>query len=315
MSLSFLLDPFQYTTVPLGDWVQLALEWTVANYREFFQAMKQPIHLVLSTLEMSLRSAPPMLIILLFSLLGWQIAGLRVGITAAGCLAVIGLIGAWQNAMTTLAIVLTAVIFCVIIGIPAGIVAARNDRFEMILRPVLDFMQTIPSFVYLVPIVMLFGIGNVPGVIVTIIYALAPVVRLTNLGIRQVRQDLVEAAFAFGASSNQTLFKVQLPQAMPTIMAGVNQTIMMSLAMSVIASMISVTGLGQMVLRGIGRLDMAIATTGGVGIVLIAIVIDRISQGFGLRRRDRGHRHWYETGPAGLVLAMFSNTDARDRNL
>jgi glycine betaine/proline transport system permease protein len=204
-----------------------------------------------------------------------------------------------------LAIVLTSVTFCILIGIPLGILAARNDRFEGILRPVLDLMQTIPSFVYLVPVVMLFGIGNVPGVLVTIIYALAPIVRLTNLGIRQVRPDLVEAAVAFGGNPRQTLYKIQLPLALPTIMAGVNQTIMMALAMSVVASMISVTGLGQMVLRGIGRLDMSVATVGGIGIVLVAITIDRISQGFGLTRRQRGHRHWYETGPAGLVLRLI----------
>ena len=179
--------------------------------------------------------------------------------------------------------------------------AARNDRFWTILRPLLDLMQTIPSFVYLVPVVMLFSIGNVSGVIVTFIYALPPVVRLTNLGIRQVREDMVEAARAFGASKRQTLVKVELPLAMPTIMAGVNQTIMMALSMVVVASMISVTGLGQMVLRGVGRLDMGIATVGGLGIVFLAIVIDRISQSFGVSARDRGHKKWYETGPVGAL--------------
>ena len=165
-------------------------------------------------------------------------------------------------------------------------------------------MQTIPSFVYLVPVVMLFSIGNVSGVIVTFIYALPPVVRLTNLGIRQVREDMVEAARAFGASKRQTLVKVELPLAMPTIMAGVNQTIMMALSMVVVASMISVTGLGQMVLRGIGRLDMGIATVGGLGIVFLAIVIDRISQSFGVSARDRGHKKWYETGPVGALRKL-----------
>ncbi len=301
MDLTTILDPFHTTLLPVGDWAQTSLDWVVGNFRPVFQAMKQPIHIVLSAFETSLRATPPLFIILAFWLLGWQVAGYRVGLAVAGCLVAVGFIGAWPHAMTTLAIILTAVSFCVAIGIPIGILAARSDRFEVILRPLLDFLQTIPSFVYLVPVVMLFGIGNVPGVIVTIIYALAPVVRLTNLGIRQVRHDLVEASFAFGASEAQTLRKVQLPLAAPTIMAGVNQTIMMSLAMSVVASMISVTGLGQLVLRGIGRLDMAVATTGGLGIVLIAIVVDRISQGFGLTRRDRGRRHWYETGPVGFL--------------
>lgn len=207
--------------------------------------------------------------------------------------------------MVTLAIVLTCVVFCSLIGIPLGIAAARNDRFWMVLRPFLDLMQTIPSFVYLVPIVMLFSIGNVSGVIVTFIYALPPVVRLTNLGIRQVRPDMVEAARAFGASRRQTLYKVELPLALPTIMAGVNQTIMMALSMVVVASMISVTGLGQMVLRGIGRLDMGLATVGGLGIVFLAIVIDRVSQSLGTTARDRGHRKWYKTGPVGALRSVI----------
>ncbi len=300
-----ILNPFQEPLLPVGEWAQISLDWLVGNFRPFFQAMKQPVHIVLIAFESSLRSTSPLFIILGFWLLGWQVAGYRVGLAVIVCLSLVGLIGAWLHAMTTLAIVLTAVSFCVAIGIPIGILAARSARFEAILRPGLDFLQTIPSFVYLVPIVMLFGIGNVPGVIVTIIYALAPVIRLTSLGIRQVRADLVEASYAFGGSRRQTLLKVQLPLAMPTIMAGVNQTIMMSLAMSVVASMISVTGLGQLVLRGIGRLDMDVAATGGLGIVLIAIVIDRISQGFGLTRRERGRRNWYDTGPIGIVRKYF----------
>ena len=159
-----------------------------------------------------------------------------------GCFVAIGLMGVWFDSMTTLAIILTCVIFCSLLGIPLGILAARNDRFEAVLKPILDLMQTIPSFVYLIPVVMLFGIGNVPGVIVTIVYALPPVVRLTNLGLRQVRPDMVEAARAFGASEFQILRKVQMPLATPTIMAGVNQTIIMALSMVVIASMISVSG-------------------------------------------------------------------------
>ena len=301
MDFSILLDPFQGTLIPVGDWAQTFIDWLVANFRYIFQFLKEPVDLVLSLLEVGLRSIPPMVTIVLVGLLGWQVAGARIGALVAVCLFLVGAIGAWLPAMTTLAIVLTAVLFCVAVGIPIGIFAARNDQFETVLRPLLDFLQTIPSFVYLVPVVMLFGIGNVPGVIVTIIYALAPVIRLTNLGIRQVRSDLVEASTAFGGSPRQTMLKVQLPLAMPTIMAGVNQTIMMSLAMSVVASMISVTGLGQMVLRGIGRLDMSIATTGGLGIVLVAIAIDRISQGFGRTRRERGRRNWYETGPVGLA--------------
>ena len=213
--------------------------------------------------------------------------------------------------MTTLALVFTSVFFSIIIGIPVGIATARSDRLEAIIRPVLDAMQTLPAFVYLVPIVMLFGIGNVPGVVVTIIFALPPLIRLTNLGIRQVPADVIEAATAFGATPRQLLYKVQLPLAMRTIMAGVNQTLMLALSMVVIASMIAVGGLGQMVLRGIGRLDMGLATVGGVGLVLLAIVIDRITQALGTPNKERAGMAWYEYGPAALVFSAWRALSGR----
>ena len=297
-------DIFDTEWVPVGVWVETALQWIVQNFRFVFQAIKVPFDIVLTGLENGLTEAPDLLILALIILVAWQAGGRRLALVSAASMIAIGLMGAWEESMVTLSIVLTCVIFCSAIGIPLGIAAARNDRFWMVLRPLLDLMQTIPSFVYLVPIVMLFSIGNVSGVIVTFIYALPPVVRLTNLGIRQVRPDMVEAARAFGASKKQTLYKVELPLAMPTIMAGVNQTIMMALSMVVVASMISVTGLGQMVLRGIGRLDMGLATVGGLGIVFLAIVIDRVSQSFGTSARERGHKKWYETGPIGLVRSL-----------
>jgi len=295
---------FDKEWVPVGTWVETALQWVVDNFRFVFQAIKVPFDIVLTGLEDGLTGAPDLLMLAIIVLIGWQAGGRKLALVTAASMISIGLMGAWEESMVTLSIVLTCVIFCSLIGIPLGIMAARNDRFWTVLRPLLDLMQTIPSFVYLVPIVMLFSIGNVSGVIVTFIYALPPVVRLTNLGIRQVREDMVEAARAFGASKRQTLYKVELPLAMPTIMAGVNQTIMMALSMVVVASMISVTGLGQMVLRGIGRLDMGIATVGGLGIVFLAIVIDRISQSFGVSARDRGHKKWYETGPVGALRRL-----------
>ncbi|KMQ81785.1 glycine betaine transporter membrane protein, partial [Lasius niger] len=190
-------------------------------------------------------------------------------------------------------LVLTALFFCILIGLPLGIWLARSKHAAKVIRPLLDAMQTTPAFVYLVPIVMLFGIGNVPGVVVTIIFALPPIVRLTILGIKQVPEDLIEAAESFGASPRQLLFKVQLPLAMPTIMAGVNQTLMLALSMVVIASMIAVGGLGQMVLRGIGRLDMGLAAIGGVGIVILAIILDRLTQSLGRDRRSKSIGRWY----------------------
>jgi glycine betaine/proline transport system permease protein len=300
-----LLHPFEDAVIPLGDWVDSGLDWLVDNFRPLFQAVRWPIDATLGGIESTLLAVPDVLMVVLIGLLAWQAGGRRLGVGAVLSLITIGLIGAWSEAMVTLALVLTSVVFCIVIGLPTGIWLARSEHAAAAVRPVLDAMQTTPAFVYLVPVVMLFGIGNVPGVVVTIIFALPPLIRLTNLGIRQVPADLVEAARSFGASPRQLLFKVQLPLAMPTIMAGVNQTLMLALSMVVIASMIAVGGLGQMVLRGIGRLDMGLATIGGVGIVLLAIILDRMTQAVGQSDRDRPTRHWYESGPAGLMLSLI----------
>ncbi len=254
--------------------------------------------------------AHPLVIIVVVGLLAWQLAGGRLAIGTMISMAVLGAIGVWEEAMVTLSLVITSVLFCMVIGIPTGIWVARNDVANRMMRPVLDAMQTTPAFVYLVPIVMLFGIGNVPGVVVTIIFAVPPVIRLTNLGIRQVPENLIEAANAFGASRSQLLYKVQLPLAMPTIMAGINQTLMLSLSMVVIASMIAVGGLGLMVMRGIGRLDIGLATIGGIGIVILAIVLDRMTQALGKDARERGTRNWYDSGPAALVRRCLNRQKA-----
>jgi glycine betaine/proline transport system permease protein len=305
MSWQDILDPFEWLHVPFDDWVDTGLDWLVDNFRAVFQAIRWPIDQVLGFLELLLTSPPALLMILLLALVGWQIAGRRLAIGTAVAFFVMGIIGAYEQAMTTLAIVLTAVVFCVAIGLPTGIAMSRRDGLQGVMRPVLDTMQTTPAFVYLVPIVMLFGIGNVPGVVVTIIFALPPLIRLTNLGIRQVPSDVIEAATAFGASKRQLLYKVQLPLATKTIMAGVNQTLMLALSMVVIASMISVGGLGQMVLRGIGRLDMGLATVGGVGIVLLAIVLDRMTQALGAEERESGRRSPMEVGPIGAAIKLW----------
>ncbi|WLQ11885.1 glycine betaine/L-proline ABC transporter permease ProW [Hahella aquimaris] len=296
-----ILDPFQDAVIPLDSWVEQGLDWVVNHFRPVFQAIRWPIDITLSSIEAGLQAIPATFVILFFALLAWQLSGRKLAIGSLISLTLVGLIGAWNEAMVTLALVLTSVLFCLLIGLPTGIWLARSDRAASAVRPLLDAMQTTPAFVYLVPIVMLFGIGNVPGVAVTIIFALPPLIRLTSLGIRQVPEDLVEAARSFGASPRQLLFKVQLPLATPTIMAGVNQTLMLALSMVVIASMIAVGGLGQMVLRGIGRLDMGLATVGGVGIVLLAIMLDRMTQALGRDARSRPTRHWYDAGPVGLV--------------
>lgn len=300
-----LTDPFAEAVIPLGTWVDQGLEWLVDNFRGVFQAIRWPIDGTLTGIESALQSVPDLLMLVIIGLLAWQAAGVRLAIGAVISMAVVGLIGAWSEAMVTLSLVITSVAFCMLIGLPVGIWLARSERASVIVRPILDAMQTTPAFVYLVPVVMLFGIGNVPGVVVTIIFALPPLIRLTSLGIRQVPEDLVEAARSFGASPRQLLFKVQLPLAMPTIMAGVNQTLMLALSMVVIASMIAVGGLGQMVLRGIGRLDMGLATIGGVGIVILAIILDRMTQAMGSAQRENPTKRWYDSGPAGFVLRIF----------
>ncbi|NTX81171.1 glycine betaine/L-proline ABC transporter permease ProW [Serratia proteamaculans] len=300
-----LLDPFHKTWVPFDSWVTHGIDWLVMHFRPLFQGIRVPVDFILSGFQQLLLGMPAPVAILLFSLIAWQLSSLGMGAATLVSLIAIGAIGAWSQAMVTLALVLTALFFCIVIGLPLGIWLARSKYAGKVIRPLLDAMQTTPAFVYLVPIVMLFGIGNVPGVVVTIIFALPPIVRLTILGIKQVPEDLIEAAESFGASPRQLLFKVQLPLAMPTIMAGVNQTLMLALSMVVIASMIAVGGLGQMVLRGIGRLDMGLAAVGGVGIVILAIILDRLTQSLGRDRRSKGMGRWFAHGPIGLITRPF----------
>lgn len=237
-----------------------------------------PVEWLLNSFEQSLTAVHPAFIILAVCLAAWKFSGKRMTLFSLAAMVVVGLLGLWEDTMITLAMVLSSVIICALFGVPLGIMAGRSDRFEMGLRPVLDAMQTTPAFVYLVPIVMLFSVGNVAGVLATIIFALPPIVRLTSLGIRQVHPELVEAAQAFGATRWQVLLKVQIPLALPTILAGLNQTIMMALSMVVIAALIGAGGLGSPVILGLNTLDIGRAVVGGVGIVLMAIVLDRITQ-------------------------------------
>jgi glycine betaine/proline transport system permease protein len=300
-----ILDPFSSIDLGIADSADGIKQWAISN-RELIQPIKGVLDKMIVGIDSTLNAIPPMYMLLILVMIAWQVAGRRTALIVGAAMIALGLLApnAWGLAMTTLAIVVSAVILCFIIGLPLGVLAGKYDRFEQGLRPILDTMQTIPAFVYLVPVVMLIGIGNVSGVIVTIIFALPPLVRLTSLGIRSVNQSVVEAARAFGASPSQILFKVELPLATPTIMAGVNQTIMLALSMVVIASMISVKGLGNEVLRAMGRLDAGKAIVGGLGIVILAIVLDRITQGMGQTGRERGHRHWWQAGPIGLVLRL-----------
>jgi glycine betaine/proline transport system permease protein len=270
---------FDEQLIPLDEWVQTFVDWLVINYREFFQILKIPVVLSLEGLEWLFSTLPPSVVILFFALAAWRYAGKRVTVFTILTFLLIGYLGLWEYTMTTLAMVICSVLFCAVAGIPLGVMTGRSDRFEMFMRPFLDAMQTTPAFVYLVPVVMLFSIGTVSGILATIVFALPPIIRLTSLGIRQVHPELVEAALAFGATPWQVLCKVQFPLALPSIMAGLNQTIMMALSMVVIAALIGAGGLGNPVVQGLNTLEIGLATIGGLSIVLLAMVLDRITQG------------------------------------
>jgi glycine betaine/proline transport system permease protein len=272
---------FDEQLIPLDEWVQTFVDWLVQNYRDIFQIIKVPIELSLNGLEWFFTILPPWLVIVLFAAAAWRYAGKRVTVFTMLTFILIGYLGLWEDTMITLAMVVSSVFFCALVGIPLGVLAGRSDRFEVFLRPCLDAMQTTPAFVYLVPVVMLFSIGTVSGILATIVFALPPIIRLTSLGIRQVHPELVEAALAFGATRWQVLRKVQFPLAMPSIMAGLNQTLMMALSMVVIAALIGAGGLGNPVVQGLNTLEIGLATIGGLSIVLLAMVLDRITQGFG----------------------------------
>lgn len=269
---------FEEKVIPLDSWVSQCVDWLVENHRDFFQAIKWPVEQTLNGFDAGLNALHPLIVIGVLAVAAFRFGGKSLAVFSVITMVFIGLLGLWADTMTTLAMVLASVIFCALSGIPLGIWAGRSDRFNSGIRPVLDAMQTTPAFVYLVPIVMLFSVGNVAGVLATIVFALPPVIRLTSLGIRQVHPELIEAAQAFGATRWQVLRKVQIPLALPTIMAGLNQTIMMALSMVVIAALIGAGGLGSPVILGLNTLDIGQAVTGGLGIVLMAIILDRITQ-------------------------------------
>jgi glycine betaine/proline transport system permease protein len=271
-------------------------EWILWLTREgdwFFDGIKFVITKVLVAIEDFLLWLPWPVIIMAVTLLAWKVAGKSLGLFALIGLVLIGLMGRlpggtstlWEGSMETLALIIVAVGISLLIGLPMGVIGARNAIADSILRPILDGMQTMPSFVYLVPGILFFGLGNVPAVMATVIYAVAPVIRLTNLGIRQVSPEAVEAARSFGTTPLQMLTKVQIPMALPTIMAGINQTIMMALAMVVVASLVGAGGLGEAVLRALGRQEAGNSAIAGLAIVAIAVVIDRITQSVARERQ------------------------------
>ena len=254
------------------------------SYGDSIEAFFDPLLFFLIKLEKLLLATPWPIILLVLGALAWlgsRSWKLVIGSVVAFML--IGYFGMWKDCMATVAIITVCTIMCIAVGIPIGVLMARSDRVERAMLPVLDMMQTIPSFVYLIPILMLLGIGKIPGLIAVCIYAIPPVIRLTNLGIREVDRETIEASEAFGATKLQKLRTVQIPLALPTVFAGVNQTIMMALAMVVIASMIGVKGLGLPVLRAISNQYLALGLMNGLAIVILAIIFDRVTQKFGLR--------------------------------
>jgi len=264
--------------IPLGSWIEKAMDWVLISFGGFFDALGMVILQFMLVVEKFFLWLPWPVIVIGTGLLGWRLMGKWwSGLIMAGMLFFMGTLGYWDLSMRTLGLVTSAVIVSLVIGVPIGVIMSSSDTFESVIKPLLDGMQTMPSFVYLIPALMLFGLGKVPALFATIIYAVPPVIRLTNVGIREVSSDVVEAAHAFGSSYWQILFKVQLPLARPTIMVGVNQTTMMALAMVVIASMIGAKGLGFEVLLAINRIEIGRGFEAGLCIVFMAIIIDRLT--------------------------------------
>jgi glycine betaine/proline transport system permease protein len=274
--------------IPLDAWADSFIPWLATNFRDFFQMIKTPVEWTFDQMNSGMVGLTDGVGWIAIIAIAWRLAGWKVATFTAISMGLLGgwnpilpHLDVWDETMTTLALIVTSVLISVIIGVPLGIAASKSDQFEFVLRPVLDAMQTTPSFVYLIPIVMLIGLGAVGGVFAVVVFAIPPMIRLTNLGIREVDQEVVEAASSFGATPRQVLLDVELPLAMRTIMAGLNQTLMLSLSMVVIASIIGAPGLAQLVLRGIRAMDFGSGAVGGVGLVLLAIVLDRMTQSLG----------------------------------
>lgn len=271
---------------PLGEWINTIIDWLTRTLEPLFDVITQIIRTPMLGIERALLWLPWWVIIILVAGIAWKFAGWKISLFSVTGLIFIGIMGLWDDSLITLSIVLASVLISLVVGIPVGIAAAKSDRFYSLVRPVLDLMQTMPAFVYLIPAVVFFGLGRVPAVVATCIYAVPPCIRLTNLGIRQVPDETIEAGKSFGTTARQLLFKIQLPLAIPNIMAGINQTIMMALAMVVICSMIGAGGIGLEVLRGIQRLDFGRAFMAGISIVIMAMILDRTTQSLGTKRHN-----------------------------
>lgn len=267
--------------IPLGSWVDVFVEWLTSSFKGFFDVLRTIIRTMYDTLDFALSSPPFWVIIILIAAIAWYAKGWKLALgSTVGLLVIVG-VNQWDNAMDSLALVLLAAVFALLLAIPLGILAARNDTASKIIRPILDFLQTMPAFVYLIPALMLFRLGVVPGIVATVVFALAPGVRLTELGIRGVDREVVEAGYAFGATPRRILRQIQLPLAMPSIMAGINQVIMLSLSMVVIAGMVGAGGLGGDVVKSLNSIDVGLGVEAGLSVVILAMILDRVTGALG----------------------------------
>lgn len=287
--------------LPVGEWAEALVNFILDNFQPALDFIAEVVDGFGGAIDSALTALPDWLIVtLLVGLALWRVGIPFAAFTLASLLLIMSM-DLWSAMVSTLGLVMAATIFSLAVGIPLGIMASRNATFESVVKTMLDFMQTMPAFVYLIPAVMFFGLGRVPGIIATVVFAMPPAVRLTALGIKQVPTEIVEAARAFGCTERQLLFRVQLPTALPSIMAGVNQTIMLALSMIVIASMIGAGGLGNVVLQGIQRLDIGLGFKSGLSVVLLAIILDRLTQSFG--QRSAPQHSWLSALLARLRLA------------
>ncbi|WP_091834888.1 ABC transporter permease/substrate binding protein [Marininema halotolerans] len=299
--------------IPLDKWINAVVHWLQDNFKPLFAFIMGIVEPTVNFFQTVLTAPPTWVAILALSLIVWLITRLRLGVYTLIGLLLIDSLGYWNQSVETIALVLTATVISIILGLPLGILASRSARAQNIIMPILDLMQTMPAFVYLIPAVFFFSLGAVPGIFASVIFAMPPTIRLTNLGIRQVDSQLIEAADAFGSTPRQKLIKIQLPLAKSTIMAGINQTIMLSLSMVVIASMIGAGGLGSVVLRAITQLKVGIGFEGGLCIVIIAILLDRITQNLASETKKEKTstaswfgKHWRGAVATILALSLIS---------
>ena len=282
--MNFAMTPIR---IPVGDWADAAIEWMSENWDAFFAAISQGLSFLLDGLGALLAAPPYFVIILIFAGLGWYLRGWKFGVFTALSFLLIASMDLWRPAMSTMAMVLVSSCIAVVVGVLLGVLAASGKRASSIIKPVLDFMQTMPAFVYLIPAIIFFGIGTVPGTIATIVFALPPAARLTELGLRSVDPEVIEAGIAFGSTHRRILWDIKMPLALPTIMSGVNQVIMLALSMVVTAGIVGAGGLGSVVYQGVTRLDVGLGFEGGLAVVIVAVFLDRVTSALGTRANHK----------------------------